>query len=127
MKNLIILFFISSIAFGCSKIKSYEEAKVLADKIESNSANQQHQSNVLVPYFTNNYSSVLKDCFSKVKSPDASTFNMILVISKDGNIEKIYRDKETNIGICMFKNLKNNRFPKPIISPYYFHIEMAFN
>ena len=126
MKKIILFFFISTVTFACEGIKTYDEAKALADKIESSPTNKKHQFEVLVPHLESKYSNVLQTCFSEVAQPDNSLFNMVLVIEKAGTVEKIYRDRETNIGLCMFKELEHEKFPEPIISPYYLHIEMAF-
>lgn len=126
MKKFIFFILISNSAFASSEIKTYDEAKSLADKTEANSKYQEHQSKVLVPHFASNYTPVLQDCFATIEKPDSSTFNMVLVINIRGEITKIFRDKETNIGKCMFDQLEKETFPKPIISPYYFHIRMMF-
>lgn len=126
MKKLIFFILISNSAFASSEIKTYDEAKSLADKTEANPKYREHQWKFLVPYFASNYAAVLQDCFAKTKEPDNSTFNMVLVIKNTGEVEKIYRDKDTNIGNCMFTKLEKETFPPPIVSPYHLHIEMSF-
>ena len=126
MKKIVLYFVILMVTFSCEGIKTYDEAKSLADKMQSDPTNKEHQSEILVPHLASKYSTVLQTCFSEVQQPDDSLFNMVLVIEKAGTVEKIYRDRETNIGLCMFKELEHEKFPEPIVSPYYLHIKMSF-
>jgi hypothetical protein len=107
-------------------VQSFEEAKVLAEETEAVSSYKDHQNKVLIPYFGNKYSKVLQGCFKSVKVPDDSKFDLVIALGSTGSVEKVYRDRETNIGLCVIKELEKDKFPSPIMSPFYVHIAMSF-
>ena len=126
MRKFILLLFLSTNCFAYELAKNYEEAKVKADQTESVTSNKKHQSEILVPYFGKKYSTVLQSCFKTVDTPDDSEFDVILAIDKNGDVKKVYRNRETNIARCMIGELEKDRFPKPIIAPFYIHFAMSF-
>lgn len=126
MKKYLFLILLSCNSMAGELVQSFEEAKVLAEETEAVSSYKDHQNKVLIPYFGNKYSKVLQGCFKSVKVPDDSEFDLVIALSSTGSVEKVYRDRETNIGLCVIKELEKDKFPSPIMAPFYVHIAMSF-
>ena len=126
MKTYLFLILFSCNSIAGELVQSFEEAKVIAEQIEANPAYKEHQYKVLMPYFGEKYSKVLQGCFKSISRPDDSKFEMVIALGPTGRVEKVYRDRETNIGQCMIGELEKDKFPSPIKSPFYVHIAMSF-
>ena len=126
MKKYLFLILLSCNCMANELVQSFEEAKVLAEETESVPSYKDHQNKVLIPYFGDKYSKVLQGCFKSVKAPDDSSFDLIIALGSTGSVDKVYRDRETNIGLCMIRELEKDKFPSPIKSPFYVHISMSF-
>lgn len=126
MKKILFLILFSCNGVAGELVQSFEEAKVIAEQTEAIPSNKEHQYKVLMPYFSERYSKVLHGCFKSVSGPDDSKFEMVIVLGSMGSVDKVYRDRETNIGLCMIDELEKDKFPSPIKSPFYVHIAMSF-
>lgn len=108
-------------------VSNFDEAKVAAERNEAIEHYKQHQYKVLMPYFSKKYSKVLQNCFNSTNNPDKSKFEIVIALDKTGKVNKVYRDRETNTGLCMIRVLERDKFPAPIKSPFYMHIAMRFS
>lgn len=126
MKKILILLLCTSYCLAGELPDSFEEAKKLALSMESVEELNEHQSSVQIPYFGQKYSNVLKSCFSNIENPDQSSFEFVIALDESGGVQRVYRDRDTNISSCMFAELEADIFPRPIKSPFYIHIEMGF-
>ena len=127
MKCMLLFCLFTGSTMADSVVDSFDEAKQIALKLESETKNKQHKNEVLLPYFGQKYTSVLKDCFDTITKPDPSKFEFVVEIAGSGQVIRVYNNHETNISKCMNKELENEKFPEPIIAPYYLHITMSFN
>src|SRR5690606_39795397 len=107
-------------------VNSFEEAKMIDEKKEEVLAYKDNQYKVMMPYFGEKYSKVLQGCLKSVSGPDDSKFEMVIALSSTGSVDKVYRNRETNIGLCMIDELEKDKFPSPVKSPFYIHIAMSF-
>lgn len=126
MKKYLLLLLFSCNSMAGELVHSFEEAKVIAEQTEAVPAYKDHQYKVLMPYFGEKYSKVLQGCFKSVSGPDDSKFEMVIALSSTGSVDKVYRNHETNIGLCMIDELEKDKFPSPVKSPFYIHIAMSF-
>lgn len=126
MKKYLLLLLFSCNSVAGELVHGFEEAKVVAEQTEAIPAYKDHQYKVLMPYLAEKYSKVLQGCFKSVSGPDDSKFEMVIVLGSMGSVDKVYRNRETNIGLCMIDELENDKFPRPVKSPFYIHIAMSF-
>lgn len=126
MKSIVLFFLFIGVTVADPVVESFHEAKQIAFKLESDPKNKQHKDEVLLPYFGQKYTTVLKDCFETITNPDLSEFEFVVVIADNGQVNRIYSNHETNISKCMHGELEGDIFPEPLIAPYYLHIAMSF-
>ena len=126
MKSILLFVVFTGLSMADTAVESFDEAKQIALKHESVPRNKQHKNEVILPYFGQKYTNVLKDCFDTITNPDKSKFEFVVVISGNGQVNRIYTDRETNISKCMYRELEDEKFPEPLIAPYYLHIAMSF-
>lgn len=103
---------------------SFEEALEIAGRLQGQNHLKKHQSRVLLPFFNDKYRAVLSDCFGSTENADDAKFDIVLVLKKTGHVSKVYRNLETNVGLCLFKILQKERFPAPRVAPYFMHIPL---
>jgi hypothetical protein len=113
-------------AFADDLASSFEDAVVRADAQEQAASSKDYFSNTLLPYFGKTYAPVFKSCFATVPKPDSGRFSFVAAIGSDGRLLRLYRDRETNIYLCMRITLEKDVFPLPPVSPFYLHVEMTF-
>lgn len=106
---------------------SFQEAAARGDAQERAAATKEYFAKTLMPYYGKTYAPVLQSCFTKVPNPDSSRFSFVVAIGADGQVVRLYRDRETNIFKCMRATLEKDLFPGPPVSPYYLHIQMEFS
>ena len=127
MKVILLFFLFTGFSVVGSVVESFDEAKQLALKLESEPRYKQHKDEVLLPYFGQKYTNVLKDCFDTITKPDMSKFELVVVLASNGQVTRVYSDHETNISKCMYRELEGETFPEPLTAPYYLHFAMSFN
>ena len=126
MIKLLFLLAVSPVALANSSIASFDEAVSIAEKLEENETYKKHMYSDILPYFSHRYSTVIQSCFKSVESPDDSKFNIVLELNEVGKITKVFRNRETNTGICIINELEKDKFPAPLVSPFYINIAMSF-
>ena len=127
VRLLITLAFLSIFASASDLATSYEQAAALGDAQEKAPATQEFFKNTLLPYYEQQYGLVLQSCFASVPHPDSASFSFVIAIDGEGQPIQLYRNRETNIFVCLREALMKDVFPKPPVSPYYLHIDMDFN
>ncbi|HXJ85607.1 MAG TPA: hypothetical protein VMS18_02220 [Candidatus Binatia bacterium] len=126
LRLIAIIFFISS-SFASDVANSFVQAVALADAQEKAPQTRDYFSNVLLPRYAKQYGPVLQSCFATVKQPDNGSFDFVAAIGPDGRVFRLYEGSKTNISECLLTRLKDDTFPAPPASPFYFHIEMKFS
>jgi hypothetical protein len=106
---------------------TFEEAAARGEAQKRAASTKNYFTNTLMPYYGQKYAPVLQSCFATITKPDNSHFSFVAAIGADGRIVRLYRDRETNISLCMRDTLEKEVFPPPPASPYYLHIEMNFS
>ncbi|HTT25218.1 MAG TPA: hypothetical protein VMG82_40255 [Candidatus Sulfotelmatobacter sp.] len=122
----IILLFISS-SSASDLANSFAQAVALADGQERAPQTKGYSSKVLLSYYTQKYGPVLKSCFASVKQPGNGSFDFVAAIGPDGKLLRLYEEGKTNISECLLTRVKDDTFPAPPESPFYFHVEMKFS
>ncbi|MBX2882804.1 MAG: hypothetical protein KTR32_22835 [Granulosicoccus sp.] len=104
--------------------ENFDQAKALAVQSMTDAGYQKHNTEVLQPYFNETYLPVLDKCFESFDEPDDAKFELVLNLQASGQMDKVYRNLETNIGLCLITELEKAKFPSPPTAPYYYHILM---
>jgi tetratricopeptide (TPR) repeat protein len=105
---------------------SYQQAAALGDAQERAPATRDYFRGTLLPYYAQEYAPVLQSCFATVTHPEDGPFSFVVAIGDNGQVLRLYNDRETNIFACLRESLKKDVFPRPPLSPYYLHIDMKF-
>ena len=129
MKELYAIVFIALLMTSCrasNLVGSFEQAAALGDAQEKEPAVQVFLQRDLKPYYKKKYSPVFQSCLASTDHPDSSSFSFVAAIGRDGRVLRLYIDRETNIFNCVRQTLQRDEFPRPPLSPYYFHITMSF-
>lgn len=106
--------------------ETFEKAVTIGKMHENGRETRVYHSKTLIPFFGPKLASVLKSCFDQSSKPDARPFGFVTAIGSDGKVLRIYKNTETAIFSCVKQHIREERFPKPPISPYFMHIEMNF-
>lgn len=104
----------------------FKHAAALADAQDENPATQEYSQSELNPYYLRKYGPIFNSCLASTTHPDKSRFSFIAAIGKDGRVEQLYVDHETNIFACVRQTLEKDEFPHPPVAPYYMHMSMSF-
>jgi len=102
----------------------FAAAKQRAEQMQGDSRYSRHTDAVLLRYFVDTYIGVLQDCAESLDAPDITKFDIVAVLDDNGKVLKVYRDLETNVGLCLFGHMEQDSFPKPLAAPFYLHIDM---
>ncbi len=86
----------------------------------------QKYDGLLSKHFEENYGSVMSECFETTKQPNATAFEMVFVLSKEGKVRDLLIWPETNISLCFKKKLSSASLPVPPAEPYLAYMEMRF-
>jgi hypothetical protein len=130
MKKLHIMVFIALLVTSCrstSLAGSFKQAAALGDAQEKEPAVQAFLQRDLEPYYQKKYSSIFQSCLASTDHPDTSSFSFVAAIGKDGRVLRVYIDRETTMFDCARQTLQQDEFPRPPLSPYYFHVSMTFS
>ena len=127
LNSLLTLMVLLAVAtFADDLAPTFEEAAARGEAQEHAAATKDYFTKSLMPYFGQKYAPLFQSCFSSVAKPDNSRFAFVAAIGGDGRVVRLYRDRETNIFLCMRATLEKDTFPAPPVTPYYLHIEMNF-
>jgi hypothetical protein len=113
-------------AFADDLATSFEQAVARAEAQEHAASTEDYFTNALLPFYAKAYAPVLQSCFAAVPKPDDAPFAFVAALGADGRVQHFYRDRETNISLCLRDAVEKGAFPRPPVSPYYLHIEMKF-
>lgn len=102
-------------------MKSVAEAKAYLETPEGRAYDQ-----AISTYFEQNNGPLLMDCFQIVKDPDASPFELVFTLSKDGKVLGVSVWPDTNISRCFGAKLNSKKFPVPPTDGYLAYMEMQF-
>jgi hypothetical protein len=105
---------------------SFKQAAALGDAQEKDPATWVYQRRDLTPYYEQKYRPVFQSCLKSTNHPDTSSFSFVVVIGKDGRVMRLYIDHDTTVYTCVRQTLQEDEFPRPPVSPYYWHVEMSF-
>jgi len=123
---LCLVSLMASPALAGDLARSYEEATATADAQASANSTKDYFTKTLLPFYASKFAPVLKSCFKTVDKPNSASFSFVVAIGADGHVERLYRDRETNISRCLRGSLVKEMFPAPPESPYYFRVDMTF-
>ena len=126
MKKIILLLLVINICSAEGLVDRFSEAKQKAEETSElyPFGSPEHQK--YLSHFWANYGAVIMECNKKLEAADLSSFEMVFALEESGNVQKVYRNRNTNIGGCLSKKLETGSFPKPKISPLYIHINLSF-
>lgn len=124
-----VLFFLAACSFD-------SHAEPILDPAEFDSARQlsekDKESNVaaggcymtceLDPYYETQFPQMMRDCFRSVAAPVIESFEAILAINAEGDVQDLWLDLDTNLSRCASAAMEELNFPKPPFSPYHARI-----
>ena len=125
-----VMFFLFAIAsLGVATTDSKEEAARFGALLK------QHHQNISTPegkgyekafmnQYQARYGTVLGDCIQKSGAP--ASFNMILVIGKDGRVINGVTKSRSSLAECVIRATQKDAFPKPPFAPFHINIEQSF-
>src|SRR5262245_54429023 len=77
-------------------------------------------------HFESQFGPVLNQCFKATPKPDASPFEMVIVLSGKGKPQEVLVWPETNIAICFTAQLITASLPAPPEDGYRAYMKMKF-
>ncbi|WP_432474663.1 hypothetical protein [Amphritea sp. HPY] len=126
MIKLLFLLMLPMLTFASISEQAYEfnAAKQLAVEHESSEISGCYFACEFDPHFGVNFESVMAECFDTTAVPQVKSFEVIVVIGKNGVIGSSWLEPNTNIGQCLSSALEGSQFPNPPFSPFYASIVM---
>lgn len=112
-------------AAGLSPKESFAES-VAAAKANLTTPAGRAYDGLLSKHFGQNYGNVMSECFETTKQPDATAFEMVFVLSKEGKVRDLLVSPETNISLCFKERLSFASLPVPPTERYLVYMEMRF-
>lgn len=104
--------------------KDFDTAMTIATKTAAMAENNQHNMDVQLPHYQSSFMPLLDKCFDSLDEPDDAKFDVVMALDATGKVSRVYRNLETNLGLCMFSEMEKATFPSPPAAPYYFHVLM---
>lgn len=124
---IVLVCVLESAGMAGNLAMSFADAAARGDAQERNTATKSYQDQQLIPYYENKYGPILQSCLASTGHPDTTPFEFVVAIGTDGEVLRLYNDRQTNIFSCVRQTLEKDNFPKPPVAPYYLHIEMRFS
>ncbi len=127
MKMLLSCVLLLCLSFECFSVETpgdFEQARTLAFQLQEKAAYKDHESKALLPHYNDKYPEIMSNCFKNIEHADDAKFEIVLQLGEAGDVVKIFRNIETNVGLCLFRILQHEQFPRPRVSPYYLHIAL---
>jgi hypothetical protein len=78
----------------------------------------------IAKHFEEHFGPVLSQCFESTPKPDASSFDMVFVLSSEGKSRDILVWPETNVATCFAAHLRATALPVPPKDGYLAYMEM---
>ncbi|MGQ0587812.1 MAG: hypothetical protein ACT4PK_11535, partial [Gammaproteobacteria bacterium] len=106
--------------------ETLEAAAKIGDAQENGENTRPYFRNQLMPVFGQGTATALPQCFKKLDKPDASPLHFVVAIDARGRVQKVYRDKATNVFECLNESLQKAQFPPPPEAPYFLNMKLKF-
>jgi len=119
------MLLLTTSALAGDPARSFQQAVALADA-EDRPGTETYEKNDLMPYWKQKYFPIFQSCIAPSRHPDTAPFSFVAVLGADGRVMRLYVDHETGVFACVRQTLQNDEFPRPPVSPFYWHISMTF-
>jgi hypothetical protein len=77
-------------------------------------------------YYGPRYANIANQCIRSLRRPDLRSLDFVFVLNAQGTVERIYRNRDTNLFACLREQLSKDHFPAPPVSPYFAHFKIEF-